>query len=348
MMHSFSAPALLCCQTIKKPFAPLPVATGFITVGRFINSPMDLKQLLLLLLGLFGLVFLLLIATAAANASVIPGTDCVAVLAVDGVISSSSSRGFMSEQSVSPSEVSSLLEEASKDGSIKSVLLEINSPGGSAVASKEIFDELADFDKPVVAYLGEEAASGGYYVAAAADEIVSNPNTLTGSIGARFEVLNYAELFSKIGVQQESIKSGELKDIGAPYRNMTPEERTLLSSLINQTFENFLSDVRQARNGKLKEPFFSRILDGRVIGAKEALSAGMVDSLGNRKAALRRAAELGGIKLEEDELPEECVLSKPATLGELLSGLSASNDLASILRGLAGLSSMKKTRISYS
>ncbi len=309
---------------------------------------MELKHVLLGLFALFALVVVLLIGAAASSDRIIPAPDCVAVIRVNGVISPMPAGGMFSEQAASPSDLAALLDEASADGSIKSVLLEVNSPGGSAVASEEMFSEIWDFDKPVVAYLGEEAASGGYYVAAAADEIVSNPNTLTGSIGARFEIINYAQLLSNIGVRQESIASGDLKDIGAPYRNMTDEERTLLSGITNETFQNFLSDVRAGREGKLVEPRFSQVLDGRVIGAKQALAAGMVDEIGSRRSALALAAELGGIKLEKDELPQECELAKPKTLAELLSSISASSDLSAAVRLFTGFSQAKRTRISYS
>ncbi|HLD75769.1 MAG TPA: signal peptide peptidase SppA, partial [Candidatus Norongarragalinales archaeon] len=185
------------------------------------------------------------------------------------------------------------------------LLLEVDSPGGGAVASKELYDALRSVKKPVVAYLGEVAASGGYYAASATQYIVANPNTLTGSLGARAEILNYEQLFQKIGLRSESVQSGRLKDIGAGYRNMTPEERSILQGIIDELKGNFQKDVETARAGKLT-PQFQTVLDSRVLSAKQALTAGLIDQVGTRKEALKMAAELGG--LADD--PAECRLDE--------------------------------------
>lgn len=258
-------------------------------------------DLLKVLAALFGIAIL-----AAAAVWALQGVtefSCVSVLHLDGPIAlesfgpgTASSRAIVQQIEQFDSSASPVL------------LLEINSPGGSAVASAEIYDALRATNKTTVAYLSEIAASGGYYAAAGTDYIVANPNTITGSIGAVTDLINYQELLEKIGLRQEAIKSGELKDIGAPYRNMTQQERLLLQALIDQTAARFIADVRAGRQGKLTASF-ETVLDARIVGSEDARRAGLVDQIGSRKAALQKAAELGGLGSDD---PLECDIT-PAT-----------------------------------
>jgi protease-4 len=293
---------------------------------------------LLLLLSAIALGVVLL-ALATANFSqfgkglfLSKGADCVGVIRLDGEISDSGGQ-FFSSQSLSD-RFAAALGEANSDSSIGSVLLVINSPGGSAVASKEIYDEVAASKKPVVAYLGEVAASGGYYVASGTDYIVANPNTITGSIGARATLLNYAELFTKLGLRTDTIKSGELKDIGDGSRNLTGAERLVIQSLINESFDNFRADVEAGRNGKLNKKLFASVLDARLLTAKQALSAGLIDGIGSRRTALEKAASLGNVTVEKGESPQECELEEQTGLSAILGGLS-SGFAAQIAQGLS-------------
>lgn len=248
--------------------------------------------------------------------------QCVAVIRVNGEITVDSQDGgiFGGAQTASSERLVKLLRRAADNDKYTAVLLDINSPGGSAVASKEIFEEVlkASEKKPVVSYLGEVAASGGYYIASASDEIVSDPNAITGSIGARMTLLNYAGLLEKLGISEEDIKSGSMKDIGSASRDMTAEERELLQQIINETAEGFVSDVRYARGDRIIEPQFSQVLDARVLSPKMALSAGLVDRIGLKSEALDEAYALsheGNYTADEVAV---CDLSKQGAFGSLL------------------------------
>ncbi|MGA2026105.1 MAG: signal peptide peptidase SppA [Syntrophobacteraceae bacterium] len=187
-----------------------------------------------------------------------------------------------------------------KDASIKAIVLRIDSPGGAVGPSQEIYREIrrAAKSKPVVASLGGVAASGGYYIASAASHIVANPGTITGSIGVIIHFPNLRELFSKIGYQMTTIKSGQFKDIGNPGRDMTPEEKELLQGTIDETYRQFVRDVAQARN--LPEDRVREVADGRIIMGEKALELKLVDQLGNFEDAVAKAGELAKIEGEPE------------------------------------------------
>lgn len=182
------------------------------------------------------------------------------------------------------------------DKQIKAIILRINSPGGGVGPSQEIYSETrrTTKTKKVVASLGSVAASGGYYVASAADSVVANPGTLTGSIGVLMEFVRFEELLKKIGVEMQVIKSGEFKDIGSPNRKMTKEEREILTRLIKDIQNQFVTAVSQGRN--MPEEKVLELADGRVFSGREAKRLGLVDSLGNFQDAVNVAKRLAHIK----------------------------------------------------
>ncbi|MFH1199867.1 MAG: signal peptide peptidase SppA [Candidatus Micrarchaeota archaeon] len=249
--------------------------------------------------------------------------QCIGRIDIHGEISYEGSAGLFGG-SLSAEEIAGEIRAADKDNQVGAILVDIDSPGGTGVASKELYDAVAEAKKPVVAYFGETAASGGYYAAAGADYIVANPNTLTGSIGARLTLLNYEGLYEKLGLREESIKSGELKDIGAGYRNATPQERELLDKIIKESAGNFVADVREGRKGKLTEAF-EEVLDARVLGAKDALAAGLVDEIGSRDAAKLKAAKMAGMQVNKSELDsiEYCDFAPSRSIWDALSGMSS-------------------------
>lgn len=257
------------------------------------------------------------------------GGDCVGVVRIDGDISSGGGgdASLFLAGGTSAEDVELALADAQSDSRVKSILLAVNSPGGSPVASKRVFDAVraAAGRKPVVAYLGDVAASGGYYAAAPARWIIADPYTLTGSVGARAQLLNYGELLRKLGVSEESVKSGALKDMGAGYRNATPEERALLAEVVRELASGFQKDVEESRGAKIRNAFYAQALDARVLSAQMALRAGLVDEVGGYRTALAKAAEYGGVALggvEGDGLPVVCVKEKPFSLWDALSGFS--------------------------
>jgi protease-4 len=189
-----------------------------------------------------------------------------------------------------------LIRQAADDPEVKAVVLAVNSPGGSVVASDEVHHALEGLGKPVVVVMGEVAASGGYYISAGADWILANPNTLTGSIGVISQFPNAEGLMEKVGVDFVVITSGPRKDFGSPYREMTPEERRYWQSMVDEIYEGFVDVVAQGRG--LAEEEVRKLADGTVYTGRMALKLGLIDSLGYEDDAIVKAAELGGIEGE--------------------------------------------------
>ena len=197
-----------------------------------------------------------------------------------------------------PKPTLSQLKTFRKDKDVKAIVLRIDSPGGGVGPSQEIYAEVAKTTplKKVVASMGAIAASGGYYVGAAADHIMANPGTITGSIGVIMEFADAQDLFEKIGVSAVVIKSGDYKDTGSPLRKMTPEERTLLEGFVDNVHEQFVTAVAEGR--EMSKEKVRAIADGRIFSGQQAQELGLLDSLGNMEDAIALAAELGGIKGE--------------------------------------------------
>ena len=190
------------------------------------------------------------------------------------------------------------IEDFKDDGSVKAIVLRINSPGGGVGPSQEIYDEVkaAAGVKPVVVSMGAVAASGGYYIAAPAQCILANPGTITGSIGVIMQFTNVEDLLDKIGLKNEVVKSGLHKDIGSPVRPMSDADRKILQSLIDDVYDQFVQAVAESRQMDLEK--VRELADGRIYTGRQALQAGLVDELGGFQDAIRVAAELAGIKGE--------------------------------------------------
>jgi len=184
---------------------------------------------------------------------------------------------------------------------IKGVVLRIDSPGGAVAPTQELYAELLKLGqvKPVVTSMGTVAASGGYYLSCATDWIVSNPGTITGSVGVIMEFTNVQELLNKLGIKNRTIKSGTFKDTGNPMRPMTPEEEKLLHAMIMDTYDQFVEAVLQGRPVKKDE--ITPYLDGRVLTGRQAYKLGLVDQLGDINDAIEKATELAGLS----EVPKE-------------------------------------------
>ena len=183
-----------------------------------------------------------------------------------------------------------------EDDSIKAIVVRIDSPGGGVGPSQEIYREIKKTVeiKKVVASLGTIAASGGYYIAAAANGIVSSPGTVTGSIGVIMGFANVQELLKKIGLFPVVIKSGEYKDTGSPHRKMTGKERELLQGFVDKIHKQFIAAVSKGRN--INPAKIEMIADGRIFSGESAQELGLVDRLGNFEDAIEWAGKLGGIK----------------------------------------------------
>jgi len=204
--------------------------------------------------------------------------------------------------------VTSELRKISKITTIKAVVLRINSPGGSIGAVQEIYEEvnrLKEKGKKIVVSMGDVGASGAYYIACAADKIVANPGTVTGSIGVLMSLGNMEELFRKIGIKVEVIKRGKHKDIGSLSREMTAEEKRLLQGLIDDAYDQFLQVVIEGRNFKKSKA--EKIAQGQVFTGRQAKNLGLIDEIGNFQDAVRLAGKLAGIPGE----PKVIELPKP-------------------------------------
>ncbi len=183
------------------------------------------------------------------------------------------------------------LDKAAKDHQAQALILRINSPGGSVTASDLMHSEVMHFkqrtggQRPVVAVLMDVAASGGYYIACSADEIVASPTTVTGSVGVIMQMINFSGTMSRIGITADAIKSGPMKDAGSPLREMKPEEREIFQSLVNQFYDRFVQVVASGRP-KLDEKQVREIADGRVWSAPQALELGIIDRVGTLRDAL--------------------------------------------------------------
>jgi len=208
--------------------------------------------------------------------------DKIAIVEIRGVITQSS-------------EIIEEIHQYLEDDAVKAIILRIDSPGGGVGPSQEIYREVMKIKskKKVVTSMGSVAASGGYYVACASDLIVANPGTITGSIGVLMEFTNIEELFKKIGIKGVVVKSGELKDMGSPFREMTPDERRVIQAVIDNVHQQFIQAVADGR--KLDRSKVAQIADGRILTGEQAKQLGLVDQIGNLEDAIDTTAKLVGI-----------------------------------------------------
>jgi protease-4 len=222
---------------------------------------------------------------------------------------------------------------------VKAVVIALDTPGGGVAPSQEIcqaINRLRDNDVVVVASMGSLAASGGYYIASACDEIVADPGTITGSIGVIMETMHAEDLLKKVGAQFETIKSGEFKDSGSPYRAMNAKERALFQTAIDDVWDQFVTAVAEGRHdplaavmakrsGKKAEKFSDAqikayaksLADGRIYTGRQALQLGLVDSLGGLDDAIDRAADLAGL-----HDPEVITIRESRSFAEVFTGMS--------------------------
>jgi len=237
-----------------------------------------------------------------AEVVLLPGPESAKVLVVDveGMISSTGEAGLLSREKNAVSRVYERLELAARDPRVRAVILRLDTPGGEVTASDILYHEVLRFKektrKPVVGLMMGLAASGGYYVASACDFILAHPTTLTGSIGVISIFPNFGELMAKIGVKVNVIKSGEAKDSGGPFRDMTGEEKKLFQAVIDEYYEDFLKAVSAGRGGRIAPAELRTMADGRVYTARQALDLKLVDGLGYFDDAFAKAISLAGIK----------------------------------------------------
>jgi protease IV len=214
----------------------------------------------------------------------------IAVVEVEGIIGVGADRGLDSDAIIRA------LDEYRDDPAIRAVVLRINSPGGVVAPTQEIFTavrRVREAKKPVVASLGSVAASGGYYVAVAADRIYASPGTLTGSIGVVMQLANVEGLLKKVGVEYVVVKAGAYKDVGNFARPMTSEERRILQNLLDDVYDQFITAVADGR--RLDPQAVRAFAEGRIYSGRQAYGLKMVDDLGGLDDAIEAAAKMAGL-----------------------------------------------------
>ena len=225
------------------------------------------------------------------------GTYKVLMVELSGLISSRESEGLVEQ----PNPVAHLKEEltrAANDSKVKALVVRINSPGGTVTASDVLYHELRAFKEkrkiPVIASIMDVGASGGYYVAVAADKIMVHPSSVTGSLGVIMLTVNARGLLEKIGLEATAVASGPKKDMGSPFRTMTDEERAIFQGVIDSFYHRFLSVIQEGRRNLTPEEI-RKLADGRIYSGEQAKALGLVDSVGYLDDAIELAKRQAGL-----------------------------------------------------
>ncbi len=248
---------------------------------------------------------------------------CVAVVNVNHPISvSGAPTTLVSEGYPSSAQLAQKIRELNEREDVGAVVFVINSGGGSVVASGEVYDAIQELEKPSVSYFREVAASGAYYIASGTDYIVTNPNALTGSLGVMTTAISMDGMFEKLGIEAVSVQSGENKDMGAPYSNLSSEQREIFQSVVDEVFFEFRKDIIAGRQGKLDMELFEEAMDGRIMTGRQALKVGLVDGTGDRRDAILKASELSGNPVDSVDQVKICPVSISAREGGVMSAAS--------------------------
>lgn len=280
-------------------------------------NPSLLKWFAGLLLATFVVIALLAGALAVAGGGVPRlGRERVAVIEVSGLISADSAGGLLGAGGASAASIIAQVRETARDEAVRAVVVRVNSPGGAAAASQEIYEAIlaARERKPYVCSMGDIAASGGYYLAAACDRIVANRATMTGSIGVIMSGYDLSGLLEWAQIDPLTIKSGQHKDLLGFARSLSADEKALLQTMVDDIFEQFLADVARGRNDSVER--LRPYADGRVLTGSQAHAAHLIDELGGFWDAVAVAQELGGMPAEAD--PGIVTSRPPSLLGQLL------------------------------
>lgn len=240
----------------------------------------------------------------------------VAVIPIQGQIGYGSAN-VLGGSTVNPDEIKEQIRNAEDDSSVSAILLEINSPGGTPVASEEIMNVVKGCKKPVVSWISDSGASGAYLAATGSDKIVASNSSMVGSIGVIMDLTNLSDLYAKLGINRSSIKAGEYKDMGADYRNLTPEEQSILQNMVDENYDNFMTIVAENRN--LSKEYVASIAEGQIYTGKQAKELKLIDEIGGKDKALDIAAKLGGIGGSYKVV----TMTSPQSFDDILSSVSS-------------------------
>ncbi|WP_428053274.1 signal peptide peptidase SppA [Candidatus Avelusimicrobium stercoris] len=259
------------------------------------------------------------------------GEKGIAWIKVRGVIAQDNNSSAFSRPS-GASSIAKKIREAGQDDNVQAIVLDINSPGGTVASVQNIYSEIlkAKEKKKVVALFRDVAASGGFYIAMAADKIVAEPGTITGSVGVIMQTSNVEGLFDKIGVKVTPITSGKYKDMGSSFRPMSDAEKAILQDMVNDTYTQFFAAVKAGRPN-VKPEDLTEYTDGRVFTGQRAYNLGFVDKLGGEEDARLLAGELAGIK------DPKVITSRPDGLRELIFSFGSSMENQTLAKQLQTL-----------
>jgi len=266
---------------------------------------------LVVLIGSLAICVLAVLGLNTQKSAVSWGGDAVGLLRIEGEIGVAMGTGNV----VSSEVVLDQIGQAEGDDRVKALVVFINSPGGTVVPADEIYQALRESPKPVVAVMGDIAASGGYYIACGADKILAHPATLTGSIGVYGRLLNAAELLEKLGVEGIIVRSGDSKAVGNWFERPTDEQLAIEQAIVDELHELFVQSVAQGR--EMDPEVVRGLADGRPYTGRQALELGLIDEFGGLGDAIHEAARLGGIEGEPDVIEYQ----QPATLLEMWTGI---------------------------
>lgn len=242
--------------------------------------------------------------------------DEIVVIPINGIISTSDSSFPFESSNADVDSILKALKKAKDDNSIKAVVLEINSPGGTVIASRELANAVKNLGKPNVAVIREVGASGAYWIASSSNKIIADELSITGSIGVISSYLQFSGLMEKYGITYERLTAGEYKDLGTPYKELTRDERNLLQVKLDKIQEIFINEVKKNRNITDAK----RISTGEFFLGIEAKELGLIDKFGNRETAIEEAKKLANLKS-----PKIVEFKEKRSLFDLLGKLSASN-----------------------
>lgn len=274
------------------------------------------KNTQILLIGIGGLSVMAIFAIGmlAIFSTSLGGT--VAVIPIQGQIGYGSAN-VLGGSVVNPDTIKEQIKTAESDNSVSAILLDINSPGGTPVASEEIMNEVKNCKKPIVSWISDSGASGAYLAATGSDKIVASNSSMVGSIGVIMDLTNLSDLYEKLGVNRSSITAGKYKDMGADYKDLTPEEQSILQSMVNENYDNFMTIV--AENRKLSKEYVASIAEGRIYTGKQAKKLKLIDEIGGKQQALDIAAKLGGIHGSYEVI----TMNSPQSFDDILSTISS-------------------------
>ena len=224
----------------------------------------------------------------------------ILMIDVEGLISSLPSSGLFAREGDLLSQIYYRLEKASEDPLVRGIILRLDTPGGEVTTSDIIYNEIMKFKqktkRPVVGLMMGIAASGGYYIASACDCIIAHPSTITGSIGVISIFPNVQELLTKIGVKMNVIKSGEMKDSGSSFKDLSEEDKRVFQGIIDELYQNFLDVIHRSRKSSISLEELKKLADGRVYTAQQALKLKLIDEIGYFDSALKKALSLASLK----------------------------------------------------